>query len=100
MSGSVVSIKNGVVKLKTSFAEMPVPLKNVTQMSFSSENQERARRNSGDVKAYFAGGSQLTFELKSIKDNKIHASSENFGTSTLDLNVFIGLERCVASGVG
>ena len=91
MSGNVLSINNGVVKLKTDFAEMPVPIKNITQMSFNNEDLIRARRNKNDVKAYFAGGNSITFGISRIEKNQIYASSENFGDIKLDMNAFVGL---------
>ena len=91
MSGKVISIKDNIVKLKTSFAEMPVPVKNITQMTFSADNLARARRNKDDIKAYFVGGSHVTFSLKSISDGKILGNSENFGTANFNMNAFLGL---------
>ncbi len=92
MTGKVLGIKDGKVRLKPGFADpIPVPIKNVGQIMFGDDESERARRNGGDVQLYFHNGDRLTMKLLGLKTGKVSGKSENFGTKDFDLSAFVGL---------
>ncbi len=92
MSGKILTIAQGKVTLKTEFATMPVPMKNVISMTFSDDDSERARRNKADVNLYFPSGETVTGSLLKMKKGRVTIKSENFETKEFDLRAFIGVK--------
>ena len=91
MSGKIIKIENGMLELKTAFAQLKAPVNKIKSMTFSDEDSERARRNKNDVEVYFPNGDYITLDLKEIKDGKIYGKSENYGEKAFNLNAFIGI---------
>lgn len=92
VSGNLLSIADENAELETSYATLDIPLKRIVKVQMSSEAAQRARRNKNDVRAHFAKTGVVTMELKSIKDNTVNGSSENFGPVKMPLEAFDRLE--------
>ena len=91
ISGSLESIADGKASFKTAFATMDVPVERIGEITFSSEEIERARRNKQDVRLTFVNGGQLTLKLDRITENMLHGSSENFGDVQIPVDAFVDM---------
>jgi hypothetical protein len=88
VSGTVKSITNGQIALTTSFAEMNVPVERAVAVELASATSERARRQAGDVEAFFLDGRKLTVALDKLDEQQFTGTSENFGRMTAALGAF------------
>jgi hypothetical protein len=85
ITGSLVGIKEGQMKFKTSFAELPIPLKNVDIIHLSKEGIRSMPIPSGSMRATLKGGKgRLTFKIERWKDGKIIVISPAFGRTLID----------------
>jgi hypothetical protein len=91
-SGQVISIENAVMKFKTSYATLDVPVARVAEITLASETAERARRNRDDVRAVFLEYGILTITLDRLESDVLHGESENFGKIALPLGIMKMLE--------
>lgn len=92
VSGTLSAIADGNVQFKTTYATLTVPLKRVDQITMSTQNAERARRNRNDVRAQFREKGSITVQMTKLQDGKITGNSENFGAATLPIEAFRSLE--------
>lgn len=97
MSGTLVGIAGGQATVKTPFADLKIPLERVAQISMAGAKSMRARRKAGDVRAWFAGGGRVTFDLKAIAKGRLEGSSENFGAAAWPLAAFERVEMNIYS---
>lgn len=97
MSGTLIGIADGQAAVKTPFADLKIPLERVTQISMAGAKSVRARRRAGDVRAWFAGGGRVTFDLKAIANGRLEGSSENFGAAAWPLAAFDRVEMNIYS---
>jgi hypothetical protein len=86
MSGSVISIRENIIHLKTiSFGDVNVPLNRTGLIQFAGNNAPiNEKLPKGVVTAKLKGYGSLTFSLKSWKDGKLEVESPDFGTATID----------------
>ena len=85
ITGSLIGIKEGQMKFKTSFAELPIPLENVDVIHLSKEGRERsAIIPIGSMRATLKGRGRLTMKIEEWKDGKITAISPTFGKTVID----------------
>ena len=85
MSGSVIGIQKNAIKIKTSFAEVDIPLDRVGLIQFANKNAvAKGKLPKGMVSAKLKGHGSLTFRLKSWQDGKLEVESPDFGAATLD----------------
>ena len=85
MSGSVIGIQKNAIKIKTSFAEVDIPLDRVGLIQFANKNAvAKEKLPKGMVSARLKGHGSLTFRLKSWQDGKLEVESPDFGAATLD----------------
>ena len=85
MSGSIVGIQKNAIKIKTSFAEVNIPLDRIGLIQFANrDDTKKEKLPKGMVSAKLKGYGSLTFELKSWQDGKLTVESPDFGTATLD----------------
>jgi len=92
VSGSLKRIAEDEALLQTRYAEMKVPVDRIECVVFAEAGMARARRNSGDIRAHFAGGDSLTFQLAGLDATNIKGSSENWGEAVMPLRLFKRLE--------
>ncbi len=88
VSGRLLSVLDGKAKLETSYATLDIPLERMTRVEMSSNSQERARRNIGDVRAHFAERGMITLKLSGATEAELTGFSENFGEIALPLEAF------------
>ena len=88
VTGELLGITNNEISFKTPFATLKVPVARAKTISLGEENQEKPRRNTGDVKAYFASGGFVTLKMGDIKEGKLNGSTENFGKATFNIKAF------------
>ncbi len=91
--GKVEKIENNEITLKTRFNDIRLPISRIRKLALApSEYDERLLQN-GDVRAWFASGSYITFRLENISTNgKITGTSQHFGTAQFDSNAFTRIE--------
>jgi len=85
ITGGVKSIVDGMLHLGTEYALLEIPMSRAVQLTFSSGDAERARRNRNDVRAHFRSGAVLTIDLLSLAEGTARGASENFGETTFPL---------------
>lgn len=88
VSGMVTGIKKGEVILKTSFADMNIPLERVLRIDFASSKSERARRQPNDIRASFLDGSLFTLSLETLDESALVGSTENCGHASAAIDAF------------
>ena len=85
ITGSVVGIREKQIKIKTSFAEVNVPLTRISIVQFASKDASvKERLPKGTVTAKLKGHGSLNFKLKSWQDGKLEVESPDFGSATID----------------
>jgi hypothetical protein len=92
ISGEVVSIEKGMVKIRTAFSEVTIPLERLCAVTLKPASLERCKRLSGDVRGYLVDGSSLVFHLDGMEGGFLIGSSQNFGTAKLNLSSFARVE--------
>ncbi|MEP4079709.1 hypothetical protein [Haloferula sp.] len=99
IEGDTTGIKDGLVMLKTDLGEFELPVSRLR--SFALRTAEEAAdpeltwkpilRN-GDIRAHFAEGDYITFQLTGFGKETIHGRSQTFGEAEFDLSAFERLE--------
>ena len=85
ITGSVVGIRENQIKIKTSFAEVNVPLTRISIVQFASKNAPvKERLPKGTVIAKLKGHGSLNFKLNSWQGGKLEVESPDFGSATID----------------
>lgn len=79
MSGRVLELREGRLRVETPFASFDVPADRVVQVTFASDSRLRARRRPMDVRLRLVGGGQLTMTFLEMDARMIRGESENFG---------------------
>lgn len=92
VSGQVKSIQQGKVSVMSAVAPLEIPLERVTELYFSNENSERARRLAADVVAVFHDGGRVTVALDELTEKSLNGHSENFGKVAFDRDSFRELQ--------
>ncbi len=92
ISGKVVSIANGEVKFKASFAELNMPVEKVTLIRFAGENKEKIKLGIGDVKVTLSNGGDFYFQLERWTADKITGISPVFGRVDFRPSAFSSVE--------
>ena len=93
ITGSLVGIKEGQMKFKTSFAELPIPLENVDIIHLSKEGIQSMPIPPGSMGATLKDGKgRLTFKIEQWKDGKITVISPAFGRTIIDSTALKSVE--------
>lgn len=92
LEGEVVSIEEGLIKLKTPLGEIMLPVERLRSLNLKGLDSERAKRERGDIRAYFADGSVMVFRFENVSDNQLVGTSQNFGTATFNLSAISRIE--------
>ncbi len=93
LSGRIVSVTGGKVRLETAYAEpMEIPLERIVEIVISPEKAGKARRNPGDVRLQLAAGGVVTANLAELRDGVLKGSSGNFGEFSSPLAAFAKME--------
>jgi len=88
IAGEVTAIADGVMHVKTPFAEVKLPVARVRNIMLKPAGLERPIRRNGDIRAWFPDGSSLVFHLDSLGKDTLTGSSQTFGTAEFKLAAF------------
>ncbi len=78
LSGSVLSIKGAKVVVKTPFAEVPVPMENVSTIVFAGP-MEKEKKKATEAQFTLGGTGRLTGTLLGWNEEKVTIKSPLFG---------------------
>ncbi len=92
LEGTVSTIEEGLITLETPLGEIKLPVERLRSLNLNGLDTERAKRERGDIRAYFADGSTLVFRFLEVTDDKVKGSSQNFGEATFDLKAINRIE--------
>ncbi len=84
ITGTLIGIKEGQMKFKTSFAELPIPLENVDVIHLSKEGMQFSPIPTGSMRVTLKDRGRLTMKIEEWKDGKITAVSPTFGRTVID----------------
>lgn len=99
IEGDMQGIDAGLVNIQTEFKEIQLPVSRLR--SFALRTAEEAAdpelcwkpiRRRGDVRAWFADGGHITFQLDSVDQDSIRGNSQTFGEAEFDLAAFNRIE--------
>jgi hypothetical protein len=91
VSGSLESIKDGVAKFSSSYAELSIPIARVSEIDLSASHASVAKDTPTDVRAYFPEGGAVTMQLSQWDSKGALGVSPNFGRATFSPNAFARL---------
>jgi len=92
IGGEVTSIIDGVITIKTPFAEVKLPVARVRNIVLKPVSLERPIRRNGDVRVWFGDGSSLVLCLDEMTRETLTGHSQLFGTATFKLAAFNRIE--------
>lgn len=92
MAGEVLSIQNGVMKVKTRFGEVDLPVSRLKNIALKPVEPESPKIRDGDIRAWFPDGSRVVFRLDSATVDSLTGFSQNFGTATFKTSAFSRIE--------
>ncbi|MEM6911611.1 MAG: hypothetical protein AAF555_08495 [Verrucomicrobiota bacterium] len=92
--GSIAGFKEGSLLLKTAEIEIEIPLERLRGAAIRNREMDQAKRELGDVRAWFRDGGRATFVLRSYDPltNRMVGYSQNFGEVELQLDAFREIE--------
>lgn len=92
LQGEVSSIEEGLITLDTALGEIKLPVERLRSLNLKGLGTERAKRERGDIRAYFADGSTLVFRLEEVTKERLVGSSQNFGSASFMLSAINRIE--------
>ncbi|BCU75530.1 hypothetical protein [Luteolibacter sp. LG18] len=92
LAGDVLSIKDGLMKVKTRFSEIDLPVSRLKTISLKPVDPESPKIRDGDIRAWFPDGSRVVFRLDSSTADTLTGYSQNFGTATFKTSAFNRIE--------
>ena len=92
IAGEVLSIREGMLQLKTPFAEVTIPVDRLRNIQLKPTEPEVAKRNKGDVRGWLPDGSSFVFRLDAADQDSLTGFSQNFGTARFLKNAFQRIE--------
>ena len=92
IGGEVLSIVDGIITVKTPFAEVKLPVSRVRNIILKPASLEEPIRRNGDVRGWFADGSSVVFRLDGTTKDTLTGSSQTFGSATFKLAAFNRIE--------
>jgi hypothetical protein len=84
VSGRIQSLQNGVLKVAAGGTSLDVPLARVSQMCMASPITNSLPAIPWELRAYFAGGGTVSFQLKQWTSAHVSGRSGNFGLVDFD----------------
>ena len=85
ISGTLVSICNGALTMKTDFASFTISLDRCVAVRTAGAARWTPRLNAADVKVFLGDSAWVTVKLSDIQNGRLVGSGEAFGAATLDL---------------
>jgi hypothetical protein len=84
VTGKVQRLKENSLSVETALAPLEIPLARVSQITLASPTSSFAAGKPWELRAFFAGGGTVAFQLESWQDQKISGRSGNFGPVSFD----------------
>lgn len=91
-SGTIESIANGKISFRGKDGVTEVPVDKVSAIDFAAVPAVAAKTNSGGVRATFARGGFVTFDLLSWRPDSVTVISPVFGKASFDPSAFSRLQ--------
>ena len=97
----MLGIEGGKVKLKTKFGDMELPVSRLRSLPLRGKKEkedytlglyEKPKRYNGDVRAWFADGTRVTFQLESAGEGRLKGYAQAFGQVDFDAKAFSRIE--------
>jgi len=79
VQGTIRSIQDGRLKVSTAQGDLEVPTPRVTQIVLGHTNALAAVKHPWDVRAFFAGGGSVSFQLSGWSRNLVEGMSRSLG---------------------
>jgi len=92
LQGEVLGIDKGVVRVKTSFEELKLPVSRLRNIALKPAERDEAILKNGDVRAWFPDGSRVVFRLDGNTADGLQGYSQNFGATTFKYDAFNRIE--------
>ena len=92
LMGEVLGIEKGVMRVKTSYAELKMPVSRLKTIALKPVEREEAMLKNGDVRAWFPDGSRVVFRLDTAAADGLQGFSQNFGSATFKPEAFNRIE--------
>jgi hypothetical protein len=92
IEAEVVSIRDGVITLKTPFRDVKLPVEALRTVALKPADLETTKRENGDVRAWFADGSWLVFRLEGVGEGTLTGYSQAFGSAVFKIAAFSRIE--------
>lgn len=92
LAGEVLAIQNGVMKVKTRFGEIDLPVSRLKNIALKQVDPETPKIRDGDIRAWFPDGSRIVFRLDAATVDTLTGFSQNFGTATFKTSAFNRIE--------
>ncbi len=90
--GEVLGIEKGIMRVKTSFQELKLPVSRLKTIALKPVDREEAILKNGDVRAWFPDGSRVVFRLDAASADGLQGFSQNFGNATFKPSAFNRIE--------
>jgi hypothetical protein len=85
VSGTLLSLRLGKLILKTTYANMEIPVDRVASVQFGEKGLKDVKNAKTDARVVFANGRGITLKPEKIVEGQLVGSSENFGRVTVSL---------------
>ena len=92
ISGEVLEIADGKIRVKTPFAEVRLPVERVRNIMLKPASLEEPIRRNGDIRAWFPDGSAIVFRLDGSTSETFIGSSQTFGKAEFKSAAFHRIE--------
>ncbi len=101
VAGRMLGIEDGLVTLETTFGEVRLPVSRLRTFSLHTKEEredymlgryEIPRLYQGDIRAWFADGSRVTFRLENSAGGKLTGYAQPFGEASFDSSAFSRIE--------
>ena len=92
LAGEVRSIRDGVMRVKTPFAEIDLPVSRLRTIQLKPAEYDEAKWNQGDIRGWLPDGGRITFRLDQAAPGTLTGFSQNFGTATFRSDAFSRLD--------
>ena len=84
VTGKLQHIRNGALTVAAGQTSLDIPLTRVSQISLGSTPSDSSPSGPWEIRAFFAGGGTVAFNLAQWEPGRVTGESENFGAVSLD----------------
>ena len=87
VSGQMQRLRDGFVSFSAGETPLQIPLARVNQIFFANESTNAVPASPDALRAYFAGGGIVAFDLLEWKEGQVSGTTHNFGPIQFDAQV-------------